>query len=90
MVKGYRYMCDNTPEDVAKALAPSFTGTPESSIAASVRSYIEIDAWSSTPVMSEEAFNRLQDIMENAGTLPTRAEYSMAVDNTIALKVSQA
>lgn len=90
VVKGYRYMCDNTPEDVAKALAPSFTGTPESSIAASVRSYIEIDAWSSTPVMSEEAFNRLQDIMENAGTLPTRADYSMAVDNTIALKVSQA
>ena len=90
IVKGYKYMCDNTPETVAQALKASFTGTPEASIAASVRSYIEIGAWSTTPVMSEEDFNHLQDIMENAGTLPTRADYAMAVDNTIARKVSAA
>lgn len=90
IVKGYKYMCDNTPEAVAKALSASFTGTPEASIAASVRSYIDIGAWSTTPVMSEQDFNHLQEIMENAGTLPTRADYSMAVDNTIARKVSAA
>lgn len=88
VVKGYKYMCDNTPETVAKSLAPSFTGTPEASIAASVKSYLKIDAWAATPVMSEADFNRLQDIMENAGTLPTRADYSLAVDNAIAKKVS--
>lgn len=88
VVKGYEFMCNNTPEAVAEKLAPSFVGTPVTSIAASVKSYLEIDAWSSTPVMSEESFNRLQDIMENAGTLTSRADYSLAVDNSIARTVA--
>lgn len=84
VLRGYKYMKDNTPEVVATALAPSFVGTDESSIAAAVKSYLSIDAWASTPVMSKDAFERLQDIMENAGTLPTRADYNAAVDNTLA------
>ncbi|MCH5160443.1 MAG: ABC transporter substrate-binding protein [Clostridiales bacterium] len=84
VIRGYKYMTDNTPETVAKALAPSFVGTSETSIAASVVSYLNIDAWPDTPVMSKTSFERLQDIMENAGTLPTRADYNLAVDNTIA------
>ena len=89
VLKGYKYMKENTPEVVAKALAPSFVGTEESSIAAAVKSYIAIDAWASTPVMSKESFERLQDIMENAGTLPTRADYNAAVDNTLASELAK-
>ncbi len=89
VLRGYKYMTENTPETVAKALAPSFVGTDESSIAASVKNYISIDAWASTPVMSKESFERLQDIMENAGTLPTRADYTAAVDNTIANELAK-
>lgn len=84
VMRGYDYMSNNTPETVAKALAPSFVGTSETSIAAAVKSYLEIDAWSHSPVMSETAFNHLQEIMENAGTLKSRADYNLAVDNTIA------
>lgn len=84
VLRGYKYMTENTPETVAKVLAPSFVGTPESSIAAAIKSYVAIDALASTPVMSKESFERLQDIMENAGTLPVRADYGAAVDNTIA------
>lgn len=87
VLRGYKYMSENTPETVAKALAPSFAGTSETSIAASVVSYLNINAWAKTPVLSEESFNRLQDIMENAGTLSERADYSLAVDNTIADKL---
>ena len=89
VLKGYKYMKENSPEVVAKALAPSFVGTEESSIAAAVKSYIAIDAWASTPVMSKESFERLQDIMENAGTLPTRADYNAAVDNTLASELAK-
>lgn len=84
VLKGYKYMTENTPETVAKALAPSFVGTPETSIAASVKSYVAINALASTPVMSKTSFDHLQEIMENAGTLSSRADYSLAVDNTIA------
>ncbi|MDE6200735.1 MAG: ABC transporter substrate-binding protein [Clostridiales bacterium] len=84
VLRGYQYMTENTPETVAKSLVKSFPGTSEQSAAAAVKSYLEIDAWSHTPVMAESAFNRLQDIMENAGTLDSRADYNLAVDNTIA------
>ena len=84
VMRGYNYMVASTPEEVAKALKKSFAGTSEASIAAAVKSYISIDAWSHTPVMSESAFNHLQEIMENAGTLKSRADYSKAVDNTLA------
>lgn len=84
VLRGYKFMKENTPEIVAKSLAPSFAGTSENSIAAAVKSYIKIDAWASSPAMKEADFNRLQDIMENAGTLSSRADYSLAVDNTIA------
>ena len=84
VLRGYQYMVANTPETVAKALVKSFPGTSEQSAAYAVKSYVAINAWSTTPVMSEAAFNRLQDIMENAGTLSSRADYTLAVDNTIA------
>ncbi len=84
VLRGYKYMTENTPETVAKSLTASFAGTSETSIAASVKSYLAIDAWAHTPVMSETSFDRLQDIMENAGTLDSRADYNAAVDNTIA------
>lgn len=84
VMRGYEYMTENTPEKIAKALAPSFVGTSEASIAAAVKSYLEIDAWAHTPVMSAEAFEHLQEIMENAGTLSGRADYNRAVDNSIA------
>ena len=84
VLKGYKYMTENTPEVVAKSLIKSFPGTSEESAAAAVKSYLAIDAWSHSPVMSETDFNHLQEIMENAGTLSSRADYSAAVNNDIA------
>lgn len=84
ILKGYKFMTENTPETVAKALTKSFAGISEKSIAASVKSYLAIGAWSESPILDQAPFERLQDIMENAGTLSTRADYKLAVDNTIA------
>jgi len=84
VLKGYKYMTENTPEVVAKSLVPSFPGTSEESAVYAINSYLKIGAWSTTPVLAESSFNRLQDIMENAGTLSSRADCSTAVDNTIA------
>jgi len=87
IVKGYKFICDNSPETVAKSLAPSFVGTSELLIAESVKRYLSINAWCPTPLMSKTAFENLQNIMENAGTLDSRADYDKAVDNTYAQKV---
>ncbi len=88
VVKGYKFLRDNSSDVVAEALSPQFPGTPLESIAASITRYLEIDAWSTTPVMSKEAFDRLQDVMESAGELTERADYNVAVYNDIAKKVT--
>lgn len=86
--KGYEYIRDNTPEKVAQSLEPSFTGTPLTSIAASVKSYLDIDAWCSDLIFTEQAYIKLQDVMQNAGFLEQRVTYTAAVDNTYAKAIA--
>lgn len=84
VLKGYRYICDNSAEKVAEALAPSFVGIDKVLISASVTRYLEIDAWCHTPVMKKESFDFLQNIMTESGNLSGRADFDKAVDNSIA------
>lgn len=85
--EGYEFMCDSSPQEVAKSLAPSFEGTSEESLAIAVESYLEIDAWCSTPVMTEESLERLKSIMENAGELDEDPAFADVVDNSIAEEI---
>ena len=85
--EGYEFMCGASPQEVAKSLAPSFEGTSEESLAIAVESYLEIDAWCSTPVMTEESLERLKSIMENAGELDEDPAFADVVDNSIAEEI---
>lgn len=84
VVRGYNFIKENDCDTVAKALEKSFSGTTLSSIAAAVKNYGDIDAWCHSPIMKEESFTLLQDVMTNAGELSARADYKAAVDNSIA------
>lgn len=85
--KGYLYMTENTSADVAKALSKSFDGTSEQSLIYAIESYLAIDAWTSSPVMTAAAFDKLQDIMINAGELTKKVNFADVVDNSIAKEV---
>lgn len=87
IVEGYKFIVEHTFEEVAEAISPSFVGISKEMLTKSIERYFSIDAWCHTPVLTEEAFNRLEDIMANAGTLSSRADYSKAVDNSFALKI---
>ena len=56
-------------------------------LTSSVERYKSIEAWKTTPVMTEESYNRLQDIMEEAGELNKRAPFDKIVNNSFANKV---
>ena len=73
-----------TDEEVAEKILPHFAGSTLEQIVAAVKNYREIDAWMENPVMTEESFERMQDILENAGQLETdnRADYDKLVDNS--------
>lgn len=85
--RGYRFLLKANVNEIAKSLKPSFSGISDASIIKSINSYIECDAWMESPVMTEQSFNRLQDIIINAGELDAKVKFSDVVDTNIAKKV---
>ena len=88
--KAYNYIYENDPSVVAQGLVASFEGVSLESIEASIISYKNIDAWMRTPVMEESAFNRLLEVMKNAGEIDEdcNVKFSSVVDNTFASKIA--
>jgi len=75
--------------EIVKAIKPSFPDTDDASLEAVVKRYRDNDAWAETPVFTEEAFNRMQDILQEAGELSKRAPYDKLVTNVFAEKAVQ-
>ena len=73
-------------KEVAETLMPSFPDTDIDVLETVVKRYKDIDAWNKTPVMTKDSFNRLQDVIEEAGELTKRAEFDKLVNNTFAEK----
>ena len=57
------------------------------SIKTSIDSYKAIDTWVENMAMKESGFNRLQDIIESAGELSQRVEFSDLVLTETANKI---
>ena len=87
ITKAVKYVNEQTPETVAPHLTQYFEGISQTALAASVKRYKDIDAWRTELSMTEDSFNRLQDIIENAGELERRAQMSELVNNTYAQSV---
>lgn len=77
---GYVNSADNA--EAAKLLEPYFDGTELSSLETSLQSYKSIDAWQTDMTMTEDAFNRLQDIIDNSGELERRVDFADMVDTS--------
>ncbi len=85
--KGQQFVQKATDEEVAKAIVEFFPDTTVESLVLVAKSYREIDAWMDTPVMKEEAFNRLQEIIIQAGVLEDKVDFGSVVDISYAQKV---
>jgi NitT/TauT family transport system substrate-binding protein len=87
VTKAVKYVNETDASTIAPYLTKYFDGVSEASIAASVQRYKNIDAWRTELSMTEDSFNRLQDIIENAGELQKRTQMQQLVDNSYAKKV---
>lgn len=85
--KAYLYITTHSSSEVAKALKPSFDGSSEESLAVAVEKYLEIDAWSNSPAMSKDSYQRLLSVLKSAGTISEDVEFSKVVDNSIANEI---
>lgn len=69
-------------EEVAAAMQDYFPDTDLATLASVAKSYRATDSWTKVPTMTEDAFTRLQDILEGAGELSARIQLDELVDNS--------
>lgn len=84
--KGQQWVQEHTSQEIAEAIASFFPDTDIELLTTAIQSYKDIDAWNDTPVLKEESFNRLQEVMTMAGELESNAPYSEIINNKYALE----
>ena len=79
--KGQQWVKEHNAQEIAKSIQSVFPDTDLELLSSVIQNYKNIDAWNETPVLKEEAFNRLQEVMTMAGELKEKAPYEKIVNN---------
>lgn len=87
MYKAIKYVETAPEEEVAEVLIKHFKGADVTATANSLKNYKSVDTWMSNMALSEQMYNKLIDVIENAGENTEGVKYSDVVDNSIAQKV---
>lgn len=87
--KGMDYVNSHSPEEIAKVIQPQFEETDLETITTIVKRYADQDTWAETLIFSEDSFNLLQNILEEAGELEKRVPYEDLVTTEFAEKAAQ-
>ncbi|MEK5441447.1 ABC transporter substrate-binding protein [Fredinandcohnia sp. FSL W7-1320] len=85
--KAQQWVDSHSPDEIAESVQEFFPDTPLDLITSSIERYKNQGSYATNPVLSEEAWNNLQDIMDEAGELPKRIDYNTLVNTSIAEKV---
>ena len=86
IAKALQWVQTHDAAETAEAIAPQFPDTSVETLTTVVERYLDIDAWNDTPVMMQEALERLETVMETAGELEHSAwvDFETLVDNSFA------
>jgi NitT/TauT family transport system substrate-binding protein len=74
-------------EKIAETIKPAFPDSDLELLVKVIQRFKDQDTWPQNPIMSEESFERLQDIIETAGELDQRAVYEDVINNKYAQQV---
>ena len=84
--QGEKWVKEHSAKEIAEAVQEFFPDTDLEMLTKSIQSYKDIDAWNEDPILKEESFNRLQDVMIEAGELENKVPYDKIVNNKYAKK----
>ena len=87
--KGMDYINQHSSEDIADVISPQFKDTDKNTISTIVERYKSQDTWKNNLVFSEESYNLLLDILEEAGVITDRPAYKELVTTTYAEKAAK-
>lgn len=80
--KALEYVKTHSEEEIATAILDYFPDVTYNDLVKIVKRYMDIDAWYDSSFISEEDFNHIQEIIDNAGELDKVAPYEKLVDTT--------
>ncbi|MCQ6274457.1 ABC transporter substrate-binding protein [Bacillus sp. V3B] len=87
--KAQQWVNENSSEETAKLIGKYFEDTDPEIIEMAVDRYKSQDSFASNPILDEEEWNNLQDIMDEAGELPKRIDYNTLVNTEFAEKAME-
>lgn len=85
--KAQQWVQTHSADEIAKAIQPSFPDTDLSLMATVVDRYKSQGSFATDPILDEEEWNNLQNIMKEAGSLPKEVAHDTLVNTEIAKKV---
>lgn len=85
--KAQQWVEEHSAKEVAEAIQPQFEDTDLELIEMVVERYKGQGSYSTDPILEEDEWNNLQDIMDEAGELPERINHSDLVNTEIAESV---
>lgn len=77
--KGLDYVYNHSSSEIASSLYGSFPSTNVDTIKAVIERYKSIDAWTSDLKLTEEGFEKLQDVLEESNELKEKVPYEKVV-----------
>lgn len=83
ILKGIDFVMNNDEVTVATAILPSFNGSTTQDLASAVKAYKQIEAFKTSPVMLEEDYNKLIDILKFSKVLNKDVAFADVIDNSI-------
>ena len=82
--RGQQWVASHSAEEIAEAVQSSFPDADRESLTRSIQSYQRIGAWCTDPLLRPDAFDRLQEIICEAGELEQKAPYDPVVNTRFA------
>lgn len=80
--EGQQWVKEHTSKEIAESVQSFFPDTDLEMLETAIQSYKDIDAWNDTPVLTKESFEKLEDVMIEAGELLNKVPYEELVNNT--------
>ncbi|MFJ7683562.1 ABC transporter substrate-binding protein [Peribacillus butanolivorans] len=87
--KAQDWVQESDASEIAKVIQPYFEDTDLDTMETVINRYKEQGSFATNPILDEEEWNNLQDIMDEADELPSRISHDELVNTDFAEKVSK-
>jgi len=81
---GEQWVENNPSEEVAKVIQPQFSDTSLADLTKIVDRYKQVHTWNTDPILTEDDYTLLQNIMEQSNALAKRVPYNEVINTDFA------